>query len=55
MSDDEKESYSCYNCNKVEICGIFREMNETDDKYNKSIEGLNSILANNCKEFDLHE
>ena len=52
---DEEVSYSCYNCDKMGVCGIAMEMNEIDDKYHKSIEGLYTILANNCTEFDLIE
>ena len=55
MSDLEKESYSCYNCKKMTVCGIAREMGIIDDNYNRIIEGLYSILQQNCKEFDLNE
>ena len=55
MSDDEEESYSCYNCNKMSVCGMAKEMSAIDDKYPRCIQGLFSILAENCSEFDLLE
>ena len=53
MSDDEI-TYSCYDCTKMRVCGIAREMFIIDDNYGRSIDGLYSILAENCKEFN-HE
>ena len=55
MSDLEKESYSCYNCNHLRTCGIQREMHVINEEYGRRIHNIYSILAKYCTEFDLNE
>lgn len=52
---EEEITLSCYNCKHIDVCGINLEMGVIDTKYGNKIEGLYSILAENCKEFDERE
>ena len=54
MSDEEVR-YSCYDCKKLRVCGIQREMYIINDKYNNPIDDFYIVLAKNCKEFDVRE